>query len=167
MLREIARIHADEPERVLQNARALKAHLAKETASTGDALTGEELDDLAQRLARALDPVNGGLPGAPKFPNPPILECVYRHARRSGDEIARGNFLLAMERMALGGIHDHIGGGFARYAVDERWLVPHFEKMLYDNAQLLELYAVAFAESGRSCSGTPRGHRRAGSPARW
>ena len=149
VLREIARIHEDEPERVLQNARALKAHLAKETASTGDALTGEELDDLAQRLARALDPVNGGLPGAPKFPNPPILECVYRHARRSGDEIARGNFLLAMERMALGGIHDHIGGGFARYAVDERWLVPHFEKMLYDNAQLLELYAVAFAESGR------------------
>jgi uncharacterized protein YyaL (SSP411 family) len=149
VLREIARLHHDEPDRVTQNARALKAHLAKEARPEGEAVTSDELNDLAQRLALALDPVNGGLPGAPKFPNPPILECVYRHAHRSGDEIARSNFLLAMERMALGGIHDHIGGGFARYAVDERWLVPHFEKMLYDNAQLLELYALAFAESGR------------------
>lgn len=149
VLREIARIHSEEPERVLKNALALKAHLSQQGESQGGPLTGAEIDDLAGRLARILDPVNGGLPGAPKFPNPPILECVYRHARRSGDPTARDGFLLAMERMALGGIHDHVGGGFARYAVDERWLVPHFEKMLYDNAQLLELYALAFADSHR------------------
>lgn len=150
VLREIARIHQAEPERVVQNAQALKAHLSQATPAEGSALTATELNDLGQRLSAALDPVHGGLPGAPKFPNPPILECVYRHARRSGDVTARERFLLSMERMALGGIHDHLGGGFARYAVDERWLVPHFEKMLYDNAQLLELYALAFAESGRA-----------------
>ncbi|KAB0268003.1 thioredoxin domain-containing protein [Microvirga brassicacearum] len=150
VLREIARIHQAEPERVVQNAQALKAHLTQATPAEGSALTASELNDLGRRLSSALDPVHGGLPGAPKFPNPPILECVYRHARRSGDVTARERFLLSMERMALGGIHDHLGGGFARYAVDERWLVPHFEKMLYDNAQLLELYALAFAESGRA-----------------
>ena len=139
VLREIARIHGEEPDRVHKNARALKAHLLQTSEPEGSALTGTELDDLAGRLSGILDPVNGGLPGAPKFPNPPILECVFRHARRNRDSTARDRFLLAMERMALGGIHDHIGGGFARYAVDERWLVPHFEKMLYDNAQLLEL----------------------------
>ncbi len=149
VLREIARIHGEEPDRVHKNARALKAHLLQTSEPDGSALTGTELDDLAERLSGILDPVNGGLPGAPKFPNPPILECVFRHARRSRDSTARDRFLLAMERMALGGIHDHIGGGFARYAVDERWLVPHFEKMLYDNAQLLELYALAYAESRR------------------
>ena len=70
--------------------------------------------------------------------------------------------------MALGGIHDHIGGGFARYAVDERWLVPHFEKMLYDNAQLLELYAVAFAETGRAAvPERRRGDRRLARTGRW
>ena len=149
VLREIARIHAAEPERVAQNARALKGHLALVAEAEGGALTASELNDLGHRLSAAIDPVNGGLPGGPKFPNPPILECVYRHARRSQDPVARERFVLSMERMALGGIHDHLGGGFARYAVDERWLVPHFEKMLYDNAQLLELYALAFAETGR------------------
>src|SRR3712207_9350174 len=62
--------------------------------------------------------------------------------------MARQRFLLSLERMALGGIHDHLGGGFARYSTDERWLAPHFEKMLYDNAQLLELYALYAAETG-------------------
>ena len=149
VLREIARIHQAEPERIAQNARALKEHLSQAASPQAGGFTGAELDQLGARLSAALDPVNGGLPGAPKFPNPPILECVFRHGRRHLDADVGERFLHSMERMALGGIHDHIGGGFARYAVDERWLVPHFEKMLYDNAQLLELYALAFAQSGR------------------
>ena len=77
-----------------------------------------------------------------------MVEFLARYARRSGNAEARDRVLVTLERMALGGIHDHLGGGFARYSVDERWLAPHFEKMLYDNAQLLELYAVFAAETG-------------------
>lgn len=150
VLREIARLYHAEPERILKNRDVLKEHLAKTASGDGGTLALADLDDLGQRLAAIIDPVNGGLQGAPKFPNPPILEFLLRHARRRGEATARSRFLLSMERMALGGIHDHIGGGFARYSVDERWLVPHFEKMLYDNAQLLELYALAYSETGRA-----------------
>ncbi|NIX75525.1 thioredoxin domain-containing protein [Microvirga terricola] len=149
VLREIARIYRAEPERITKNTEALKHHLAKTARGEGGSLGLDDLDTLGQKLTTVMDPQNGGLQGAPKFPNPPILECLLRYARRTGDELARSRFLLTMERMALGGIHDHLGGGFARYAVDERWLVPHFEKMLYDNAQLLELFALAFTETGR------------------
>ncbi len=149
ILHEISRIYRSEPERIRHNATALKDHLAKATETDGGAFSRADLDQLGSRLAGIMDAENGGLPGAPKFPNPPILEFVLRHARRTGDGAARSRFLLTLERMALGGIHDHLGGGFARYSVDAQWLVPHFEKMLYDNAQLLELYAVAYAETKR------------------
>ncbi|HZH52634.1 MAG TPA: thioredoxin domain-containing protein [Microvirga sp.] len=150
ILREIARLYRDEAHRIRQNADALKNHLAQAAETEAGTLGRADLDKLGARLVEIMDKENGGLPGAPKFPNPPILEFLLRHARRTGDGTARSRFLLTMERMALGGIHDHLGGGFARYSVDARWLVPHFEKMLYDNAQLLELYAIAFAETGRA-----------------
>ncbi|MCB8819204.1 thioredoxin domain-containing protein [Microvirga rosea] len=150
VMREIARIYRAEPERVAKNATALKEHLAQSAEAGGEGLTLADLDQLGSRLVGVMDPVNGGLQGAPKFPNPPILEYLLRYAHRSGNHQARHSFHLSLEHMALGGIHDHLGGGFARYAVDDRWLVPHFEKMLYDNAQLLELYALAYAETGRA-----------------
>ncbi|MCB5174734.1 thioredoxin domain-containing protein [Microvirga lenta] len=149
VLREIARLYRDEPERIRHNSEALRQHLARTAEADGGALGREDLDRLGARLTEVMDAEHGGLTGAPKFPNPPILEYLLRHARRTGDETARGRFLLTLQRMALGGIRDHLGGGFARYSVDEQWLVPHFEKMLYDNAQLLELYALAFAGTGR------------------
>lgn len=149
ILHEISRLYHAEPDRIRHNATALKAHLAKTTEADSGTLARADLDQLGARLGQIMDAENGGLPGAPKFPNPPILEFVLRHARRTGDGTARARVLLAFERMALGGIHDHLGGGFARYSVDARWLVPHFEKMLNDNAQLLELYAVAYAETKR------------------
>lgn len=139
VLKEIARLFAEEPDRVEHNRRAIAAALATRP-ETGPSFGEGTLLQLTERLARAIDPVNGGLPGAPKFPNPPLIELLWRRAARKDD---LRPFLLTLERMARGGIHDHLGGGFARYAVDERWLVPHFEKMLYDNAQLLELYALA------------------------
>jgi uncharacterized protein YyaL (SSP411 family) len=150
VLREISRLYHAEPERILKNRDAIKQHLARTESSDGGTLGPDDLDRMGLRLSELIDGENGGLQGAPKFPNPPILEYLYRYARRAGDEDARKRFLLTLERMALGGIHDHLGGGFARYSVDERWLVPHFEKMLYDNAQLLELYALGFAETGRA-----------------
>jgi hypothetical protein len=150
VLREISRLYHAEPERILKNWDALKAHLSKGAESDGGTLGLTDLDRMGQRLAELIDTEHGGLQGAPKFPNPPILEYLVRYARRTGDPEARQRFVLTMEQMALGGIRDHIGGGFARYSVDERWLVPHFEKMLYDNAQLLELYVIAYAETGRA-----------------
>lgn len=150
VLREISRLYHAEPERILKNRDAIKHHLARVDRSDGGALGLADLDRMGLQLSELIDTENGGLQGAPKFPNPPLLEYLYRYAGRSGDEEAKRRFLLTLERMALGGIHDHLGGGFARYSVDERWLVPHFEKMLYDNAQLLELYALAYAETGRA-----------------
>lgn len=150
VLHEISRLYHAEPERILKNRDALKQHLAKGAESDGGTLTPDDLDRMGLRLTELIDTENGGLQGAPKFPNPPILEYLIRYAKRTGDRQACERFLLTMERMALGGIRDHLGGGFARYSVDERWLVPHFEKMLYDNAQLLELYALAYAETGRA-----------------
>lgn len=150
VLREISHLYHDEPERILKNRDAIKQHLARTDGSDGGTLGPDDLDRMGLRLTELIDPENGGLQGAPKFPNPPILEYLFRYARRTGNDEAKKRFLLTLERMALGGIHDHLGGGFARYSVDERWLVPHFEKMLYDNAQLLELYALAYAETGRA-----------------
>jgi uncharacterized protein YyaL (SSP411 family) len=149
VLREISHLYHAEQERVLKNRDAIKQHLAKVEPGDSGVLGLADLDRMALRLTELIDTEHGGLQGAPKFPNPPILEYLLRYARRSNDGAARHRFLLTLERMALGGIQDHLGGGFARYSVDERWLVPHFEKMLYDNAQLLELYALGFAETGR------------------
>jgi len=92
--------------------------------------------------------VNGGFGSAPKFPQPSIPSLVLRAAKRFGDDEAVKMVLHTCDRMNAGGIHDQLGGGFARYAVDAEWLVPHFEKMLYDNAQLAQLYLDAFLISG-------------------
>src|SRR5919112_4308464 len=137
VLREISRLYHAEPDRVLKNRDAIKQHLAKVETGDGGVLGLADLDRIGLRLTELIDSEHGGLQGAPKFPNPPILEFLHRYARRTRDGAARHRFLLTLERMALGGIHDHFGGGFARYSVDERWLVPHFEKMLYDNALLV------------------------------
>ena len=92
--------------------------------------------------------MNGGFGGAPKFPQPAIPALVLRAGKRFGDAGAAEMILHTCKKMAAGGIHDQLGGGFARYAVDAEWLVPHFEKMLYDNAQLAQLYLDAFLVSG-------------------
>ena len=151
ILRAIAVTYHAQPERVAKNAEALRAAIleTKPTSSDGE-ITSSALDFYAERLAGSMDRVNGGLRGAPKFPNPSILEFLWRHAARTRDAASRGAFLLTLRRMCEGGIYDQLGGGFARYSVDERWLVPHFEKMLYDNAQLLELLSLAWLETGEA-----------------
>ncbi|HEY7383410.1 MAG TPA: thioredoxin domain-containing protein [Beijerinckiaceae bacterium] len=151
ILREVARVFHTERHRIDHNRTLLTERLREGHTPAGDAAISlglNDLDRIGARVVDLFDPVHGGISGAPKFPNPPILEAVYRYARRRGDAEARGRALLTLEKMARGGIHDHLGGGFARYSVDERWLAPPFEKMLYDNAQLLELYAVAAQETG-------------------
>ena len=149
VLREVTRVFREEPGRIAQNRTILLDRLkqTRSPAPAGPAPGLADLDRVGQKLVEVFDPVDGGLQGAPKFPNPPILELLARYARRNANPGAQARLRLSLERMALGGIHDHLGGGFARYSVDAHWLVPHFEKMLYDNAQLLELYAVAAQET--------------------
>ncbi len=150
VLRQISHLYRTEPDRIAYNRELLKKGLAEQVQQHEEGMLGlTDLDTIGARTAEIIDPEHGGIRGAPKFPNPTILEMLARHARRSGDRTARDRFLLTLEQMARGGIHDHLGGGFARYSTDERWLVPHFEKMLYDNAQLLELFALAAVETGR------------------
>jgi len=113
-------------------------------------LTADMLDEAARALLASIDRENGGFGAQPKFPNPISLEYLLRHHARTGDDEALRLLMLTLRRMAHGGIYDQIGGGFARYSVDARWLVPHFEKMLYDNAQLSRLYLHAWQITGDS-----------------
>ena len=103
-------------------------------------LSTELLDSAFQSFARSFDKTNGGFGGAPKFPPSMSLEFLLRYWKRTGDENALDVVKFTARKMAEGGIYDQLGGGFHRYAVDSIWLVPHFEKMLYDNAQLIQIY---------------------------
>ncbi|HEY1473718.1 MAG TPA: thioredoxin domain-containing protein [Pseudolabrys sp.] len=151
ILREVARLFREEPAKIEQNRAALLARLAEKARPAGKVTIGlKELDAAADQVANMFDPVNGGLRGAPKFPQPAIMEMLWRAGGRSGDARFFETVEHSLERMSAGGIYDHLGGGFSRYSVDERWLVPHFEKMLYDNAQLLEVLALAFQRSGKA-----------------
>ncbi len=110
--------------------------------AAGD-LEPQVLSAAADALARVFDRKNGGFGGAPKFPQPPVLEFILRQAG-AGNATANEIVTTSLRKMAHGGIYDQIGGGFARYTVDANWLTPHFEKMLYDNAQLVRLYTRAW-----------------------
>ena len=103
----------------------------------------------AEALAPQFDPRHGGFGSAPKFPQPMILEFLLRYHQRTGDQQALAIVERTLESMARGGVYDQLGGGFHRYAVDAIWLVPHFEKMLYDNAQLAWVYLAAFQVTGK------------------
>jgi uncharacterized protein YyaL (SSP411 family) len=108
----------------------------------------EVIRELVEAWKSSVDMVRGGPNRAPKFPLPNSLEFMFRYQKRHGDTVLRDFVLLTLRKMALGGIFDQAGGGFARYSTDVYWKVPHFEKMLYDNAQLLSVYAMAWAETG-------------------
>jgi len=132
-----------------QNTSLLEA--LQQTQPTRNSLT-KVLDDgpissAIAELIGSFDSRNGGFGGAPKFPHPAELEfCLYFSAR---EPRLRDHALLSLEKMAAGGIYDHLGGGFCRYSVDEYWMIPHFEKMLYDNGPLLGLYADAWRLGGK------------------
>ncbi|MER9329296.1 thioredoxin domain-containing protein [Mesorhizobium sp. M0488] len=106
------------------------------------------LADLAKGIDGMIDRDLGGLRGAPKFPNAPFMQTLWLSWLRDGNATHRDAVLLGLERMLSGGIYDHVGGGLSRYSTDAEWLVPHFEKMLYDNAQLIRFCNWAYAASG-------------------
>ncbi len=147
VLEAIAAAWASQDEIVTKNGAALRHALQRAAVpAAGDLPAPSHLDAVAAAYLRLNDPENGGLRGAPKFPNAPIFRFLWQNAFRTGDPAGKEALHLMLRRMSLGGIYDHLGGGYARYATDAIWLVPHFEKMLYDNAQLLELLAFAHAD---------------------
>jgi uncharacterized protein YyaL (SSP411 family) len=150
VLHEIARLFREEPDKIERNRAALMERLAAAARPAGTTTIGRaELDNAARQLGGLIDPVNGGTRGAPKFPQAALFECLWRAGLRSGEPRYFAAVEITLDHICEGGICDHLGGGFARYSVDERWLVPHFEKMLYDNAQLLELLAIAYRRTGK------------------
>src|SRR5208282_3445662 len=98
---------------------------------------------------RMFDPQHGGFGQAPKFPHPSALDLLIERYARSGDEDLRNLIVSTLEHMAHGGVYDQLAGGFHRYSVDERWVVPHFEKMCYDNSELLKNYVHAYQATGQ------------------
>jgi uncharacterized protein len=151
VLRRVAEAFHAEPHTIAQNTKAVREKLAQTTQADAReseaALRLGHLNNLAAQIVRVVDPVDGGLRGAPKFPNTPVFEFLWRAGARLKTAPYRDLVKLTLTHMSQGGIYDHLGGGYARYSTDERWLAPHFEKMLYDNAQILELLALCHQES--------------------
>ena len=140
ILGEIARVWQSEPQKVQQSAESLTAQLRgieRTGAATAGVPEASALDRITAEFRNLFDHVNGGFGSAPKFPRPSELLFLLREYARTGNQDARDMALVTLRAMAFGGMRDHVGGGFHRYAVDEQWRVPHFEKMLYDQAQLV------------------------------
>jgi uncharacterized protein len=128
------------------SATAITAELKKmnRLVSSAEMLTTDVLNQAFSALAGNFDRVNGGFGGAPKFPPSMTLMFLLHHHKRTNSPEALAMVELTLDKMARGGMYDHLGGGFARYSVDARWQVPHFEKMLYDNALLARVYLYAY-----------------------
>lgn len=137
-----------EPEAVNQNVLTLKTSLSQMAISKpGEEISLDLIERAAQRLAQEYDATNGGIGTSSKFLNPTILELLWRTHKRSRHPNLKKIVELTLTKMCKGGIYDHLGGGFSRYSTDATWLVPHFEKMLYDNAQLLQILTWAWQET--------------------
>ncbi|MBI3709858.1 MAG: thioredoxin domain-containing protein [Proteobacteria bacterium] len=148
VLRGIAGAWRDKQDQVRKNVTALLAALKQHARpKAGGAIAIELIDQVAQRLAQEVDAIHGGIDGAPKFPQPAIFHLLWRGALRLGNAELGYAVTVTLDRMSQGGIYDHLGGGYARYSTDPQWLVPHFEKMLYDNAQLVDLLTLVWQET--------------------
>ena len=150
MLRSVAEAWKTRRAELVRSGQSL-AQAIQESASAGGAtpLTAAILESAAGQFARQYDPAHGGFGPAPKFPRSPTLSFLLRAWTRSRDPQTLAMVEATLDAMARGGIHDHVGGGFHRYSTDERWLVPHFEKMLYDQALLARAYLEAFQATGK------------------
>lgn len=152
LLRNLAEAWQQRRGELQENTRAMLEHLRSPAAAGGAAGALPDAGLLPQALQAVLqsfDWSNGGWGAAPKFPQPMTIEFLLRQHARSADPLALEMAERTLQAMAAGGMYDQLGGGFHRYAVDDHWLVPHFEKMLYDNAQLARVYLHAFQVTGK------------------
>ena len=151
ILKDISKLYKENPDKAIafaenltkgiQESQLIKLNKEKSNFLENDIVSSVNL------WKQKLDTVNGGFIGTPKFPTPSSLEFLMRYSYQFEDESINKYTKTTLQKIAFGGIYDHIGGGFSRYSVDEKWHIPHFEKMLYDNAQLVSLYSKAFAKS--------------------
>src|SRR5713101_3667043 len=149
VLRHVARLYREEPEKIAQNAQAIRQHVIEtlDEAKRG-AVAPALLAAAADQMARLFDVRYGGFGTAPKFPQPAACEFLLARWHDTRLPWQREIVEKTLVGMAQGGMRDHLGGGFHRYAVDERWIVPHFEKMSYDNSELLRAYLDGYAALG-------------------
>lgn len=148
VLNNLAATYEREPQKVIEYAVSLTEGVRNselvQIKTSPAAFEQKSLDELVAKWSLSFDNREGGPDRAPKFPIPNNYEYLLKHAVIQGNEDVKDHVLLTLDKMALGGIYDQAGGGFARYSTDVKWKVPHFEKMLYDNAQLLSLYSKAY-----------------------
>ena len=152
LLNRLADIWANEPDKILEQSNrfteAIQSYLVDPSEKESSEPRTEWLDRGYQQLVQSFDAEEGGFSSAPKFPRPSVFNFLFRHWFRTRSNQALEMALFSLRKMAGGGMYDHLGGGFHRYSVDERWHVPHFEKMLYDQGQLAVAFLEAFQISG-------------------
>src|SRR5713226_964117 len=135
---------------VVEQAKMVESALSHSESFAGSSgeFSAGVIDAIAKSILGMFDPSNGGFGNAPKFPHPAALDLLIDQYARSGDEHLGNVFVTTLEKMARGGVYDQLAGGFHRYSVDERWVVPHFEKMCYDNSELLKNYVHGYQATG-------------------
>ena len=153
IVRELGAAYREQGDVLAQQASQLIAQLDRPVVDA-DVPGSEAIVRAVGELAKSFDRTWGGFGRAPKFPRPAVIELLLHHHRRTADARSLEMAVTTLDRIAAGGIHDHVGGGFHRYTVDDKWRVPHFEKMLYDNAQLASAYLSAYQVTGREVYAT-------------
>ncbi|HEY8125917.1 MAG TPA: thioredoxin domain-containing protein [Methylocystis sp.] len=150
VIKTVAELWRTRANAIENNVAELSAGLARLSETTpGEPVSPDLVESICAQLAQRLDPVHGGFGAAPKFPQATSLDFLWRAWKRTGRDSLRLGVVLTLDHISQGGVYDHLGGGFARYSTDNRWLVPHFEKMLYDNAQLIELLTEVWQDERR------------------
>ena len=150
VLQTIAELWRNRANAIEHNVKELGAGLASLSETTpGEPISSDLVEAISEQLEQRLDRVDGGFGAAPKFPQATSLDFLWRAWKRTGRDSLRQGVLLTLDHISQGGVYDHLGGGFARYSTDDQWLVPHFEKMLYDNAQLIELLTEVWQDERR------------------
>jgi uncharacterized protein len=150
VLLSISNAYHEKNDDVIEQAKLVEGAISHAESFAGKSadFSPTVIDAIVQSALKMYDPQNGGFGSAPKFPHPAALDLLIDQYVRSGDEKLRDVFVTSLEKMARGGVYDQLAGGFHRYSVDERWIVPHFEKMCYDNSELLKSYVHAYQATG-------------------
>src|SRR5258706_1404338 len=142
----IAGAYKDKHDEVLESAESVMGAISHQESFAGRSgdVNPQTIENIVQAAAKMFDPHYGGFGNAPKFPHSSVLDLAIDYFARTGNEQVREMIATTLQKMAMGGIYDHLAGGFHRYSVDEKWVVPHFEKMSYDNSERLKNYVHAF-----------------------
>jgi len=149
ILDAISETYATDPDKIAKNVSAVREAVVKATKpQTGGTVNRATIDQAAGHAVRMVDPIHGGTAGAPKFPQVTMFQLMWNATIRTRSPMFKQAVEITLDKISQGGIYDHVGGGYARYSTDEVWLAPHFEKMLYDNALLIDLMTQVWADTG-------------------